>query len=438
MNKEVVKCKKKSYCIYYNPEIEANSIIINKLEQGEVYRAMHKKDIWSPRELEALKRKYPEKYQYLVTAYNNHKCYNSNNGYVVRGTAGELWVISEDKLVQKYEQTENQPNVPFLTEINDGRGDIDEWWVPIVTKTGNDAPINYAYRLPVGQQMEVKTSWAVLLANDPNVEHGKGDWIVAADPEFKDQWVVNGLIFDKTYQIIGSEGISSANRNVIDSASGNGSGTGNIDDRSSYKQCKKKLFTRYICIPRIGTQVFNKLEKSQYTTNQQKPFVICGTIGELWTIDFTKLMKTYTFADGTPITIASINRRMKTVDTGNMHFRVMDWIPVQSKPDAGINWACFVPNGRTGKVLTQWGETLEINSAGNYHGYGDFVVTADDNGKPSMRDRWVVNGGVFATTYNNKGWTQFLDPKASNIDAGATKQHLPNFDRLLKTGRAGF
>lgn len=57
-------------------------------------------------------------------------------------------------------------------------------------------------------------------------------------------------------------------------------GTGDYNVASNFKKCRKSLFKRYICIPFMGTHVFNKLEKSDHIVDQNTPFVICGTIGE--------------------------------------------------------------------------------------------------------------------------------------------------------------
>ena len=51
---------------------------------------------------------------------------------------------------------------------------------------------------------QVATSWGdVLTANRQGIGHGIGDMILCADaggtPNFNDMWVVNGLIFEATY-----------------------------------------------------------------------------------------------------------------------------------------------------------------------------------------------------------------------------------------------
>lgn len=92
----------------------------------------------------------------------------------------------------------------------------------------------------------------------------------------------------------------------------------------------------------------------------------------------------------------------------------MDWVEVQSKPDTSSVWACFVPAAKTGKIR------------------GDFIIANDKDGRPDMDDRWVVNGGIFASTYDNTGWEEFLDPKAG-VNTKTEKSQLVPFAQILCT-----
>ena len=62
-------------------------------------------------------------------------------------------------------------------------------------------------RVPVNQKISINTAWGdVLQVNAPGVKHGKGDFIVCAvdnngQPMLNDRWVVNGLIFEDTYDM---------------------------------------------------------------------------------------------------------------------------------------------------------------------------------------------------------------------------------------------
>lgn len=233
-----------------------------------------------------------------------------------------------------------------------------------------------------------------------------------------------------------------------------------IDNPSNYKNCSKKQYEIYVCMPPKNTVVINKLEQADvikvlggktyftaeqvekmqksnpsmlaklhqlvsqgraYAVTDATPFVLCGTVGEMWTISPDKLAKTYNFLQGKqPLQInqQSLGQRMKN--------GLLDWTLVRTSPQAtaGQNMACFVPSTQKGQIQTSWGAVLNINGAGISHGKGDFVVCAKlPNGKPNLSDRWVVNGDIFATTYNNQGWADCL--KQSDIK-NITITSLPN------------
>ena len=111
-----------------------------------------------------------------------------------------------------------------------------------------------------------------------------------------------------------------------------------INNASLYKSCRKKLYEIWCCKPPIGTCVINKLEQADvvkqlggrtwfsaeelvklsrtnpqmfsylkskaYIVDANKRYVLSGTLGELWTIDFGKLCSRYTTADGLNLNIA--------------------------------------------------------------------------------------------------------------------------------------
>lgn len=219
----------------------------------------------------------------------------------------------------------------------------------------------------------------------------------------------------------------------------------NFNDAGNYKNCSKKQYEIYVCMPPKNTVVINKLEQADvikvlggktyftaeqvekmqksnpsmlaqlhqlvsqgraYAVTDATPFVLCGTVGEMWTISPDKLAKTYNFLQGgQPLRInqQSLGQRMKN--------GLLDWTLVRTSPQAtaGQNMACFVPSAQKGQIQTSWGAVLNINGVGVSHGKGDFVVCAKlPNGRPNLADRWVVNGEIFAATYNNQGWTDCL------------------------------
>lgn len=211
-----------------------------------------------------------------------------------------------------------------------------------------------------------------------------------------------------------------------------------INNIRNYKNCQKKLYTIHVCMPELNTIVVNKLEQPEtlkflkgksfiqpheynsnpalkaaisqlpantyYITTQEQPFVLAGTLGEMWTIKPAKLASTYTFADKTPINSQTLQKKVKS--------NMLDWTPITTIPNNTVTMACFVPLNQKFQVNTAWGTILNGN-IGRGHGLGDFIVCAKlPNGQPNLQDRWIVNGNIFATTYNNRGWSSYLDPKA--------------------------
>lgn len=222
--------------------------------------------------------------------------------------------------------------------------------------------------------------------------------------------------------------------------------TVDIDNPSSYKNCAKKQYEIYVCMPPKGTVVINSLEQADvvkmlngktyftvddlkrmrkngdgrfniiyqavsigkaYLVCEKTPFILCGTKGELCTISPVELARNYTFLQSNqpyPINQQSLNQRMRKDG-------LLDWNLVRTSQRAiqDQDMACFVPSSQKGQIKTLWGRVQSINVVGVSHGKGDFVVCSKlPNGEPNLDDMLVVNGEVFAATYNNKGWTDCL------------------------------
>lgn len=220
------------------------------------------------------------------------------------------------------------------------------------------------------------------------------------------------------------------------------------EDLTNYKKCRKKQYDIHVCKPPVNTVVINVLEQADvvavlrgktyftveeittmkanndnrfnflqqalqagraYLVSANTPFVLAGSQGELWCISANTLAKKYNFVTGQgtePINQQTLQRRMKN--------DCLDWTVVRTVPDNSQAWACFVNQSLRGQIATSWGAVLNINGAGVPHGKGDFVIAADVGGKPNLADRYVVNGNVFANTYNNQGWTDCLSTQAIN------------------------
>lgn len=217
----------------------------------------------------------------------------------------------------------------------------------------------------------------------------------------------------------------------------------------SYKSCSKKFYEAYVCMPPSNTVVINKLEYPEvistlggrsyfsisdlkhlssgvlnaiktlafqgkaYIVSPATPFVVSGTMGELTAMNAGDLAFMYCFLqNGQPVQInqQTLTQRLKD--------GCLDWtvIRLSQKAVKGSYTACFVPKNSHGKLQKASGAVQEINGAGVDHGKGDFVVCPKlANGKPDMMNREVVNGKVFAETFNNQGWGDCVTPAQSSI-----------------------
>jgi hypothetical protein len=177
-----------------------------------------------------------------------------------------------------------------------------------------------------------------------------------------------------------------------------------LSNPKNWKKTHKKVYYAWICRPVPGTKCTNRLEGANYTTDQNKQFIISGTVGETWVIDFAKLAKTYMFADGT------------FIDNNTMKAKLgrdgqMDWVKVITQSQRPVqNWAIHLPLSiKNFPVNTSWGDTLLANRDGIGHGKGDFLVCADMNGQPNLNDVWVVNGEIFPSTYDLHAFPNMFD-----------------------------
>lgn len=202
-----------------------------------------------------------------------------------------------------------------------------------------------------------------------------------------------------------------------------------ISNRNNWKKTHKKLYEVYVCMPKLGTKVTNRLEGAYYETNENKRFVISGTVGETWVIDEKKLMTTYCFLDDKPITPEELKNRTKN--------GIIDWMHLKTITNETTNWAFYLPASvRNLPVKTSWGDVLLANRDGIGHGKGDFLVCSDAGGRPNLNDMWVVNGNIFPTTYSMKAFPNFglpMDgketPKPASI-AGCANKH--NNEEIVK------
>uniref|UniRef100_UPI0025DC3EB5 S-layer homology domain-containing protein n=1 Tax=uncultured Intestinimonas sp. TaxID=1689265 RepID=UPI0025DC3EB5 len=120
---------------------------------------------------------------------------------VLKGTAGEEWVTSLEKVLETY----TKPDGSALT----AEDFVADTYIDLQTKAEPDT--NYACFIPAGTVVVVETAWGdVLTANRAEVPHGDGDYLVctvddAGQPNLSDVWVVNGEIFPDTYDMTNAQ-----------------------------------------------------------------------------------------------------------------------------------------------------------------------------------------------------------------------------------------
>lgn len=157
-------------------------------------------------------------------------------------------------------------------------------------------------------------------------------------------------------------------------------------DQATYEMAKgadiEKFETRgyFVSIRKAepGTECYNKLEDSHYTTDDDRCFIVTGTCGEEWPINGTKLRDKY------------------GLDPDSLQMGEPQSVKIKG---GGNEIYAFRANGQH-DVQTSWGDVLKANRDGIGHGKGDMIVsdTPDFSG-----DVWVVNGMAFANTYATVG-----------------------------------
>lgn len=103
---------------------------------------------------------------------------------------------------------------------------------------------------------------------------------------------------------------------------------------TNWKRTQKKKYQIYVCMPSLGTKVYNQLENVHYTTSENKPFVLSGTVGEQWVIDPGKLFKTYQLPNGYPLNLDFLKTKG--------HPYKVNWFKIETIVDVAnpvYNWA---------------------------------------------------------------------------------------------------
>ena len=151
-----------------------------------------------------------------------------------------------------------------------------------------------------------------------------------------------------------------------------------------------------------GTKVHNKLENSDYVTDENRCFVVTGTAGEQWPVNGDKLKSKY----------------------GLDPESIKDGESTTAHVNGGSDGIWAVPVTGNHKIETSWGDVLETNAAGVEHGDGDYIVS----NSPDFSDTWVVNGAVFGNTYEESEDNTFVSKAFDKI---ATSSQSDDADDLV-------
>jgi hypothetical protein len=136
-----------------------------------------------------------------VKVYNNlenvtYDVKPEENRVIITGTAGEEWLAKVDKVLSTYRKLDGssltEADIPVDKKLR------------VKTLPGSEY---FAVFVPKERQFKVQTSWGdILTINRDGIPHGDGDYLICSvkdgNPNFSDVWVINGVIFSKTYELM--------------------------------------------------------------------------------------------------------------------------------------------------------------------------------------------------------------------------------------------
>lgn len=170
-----------------------------------------------------------------------------------------------------------------------------------------------------------------------------------------------------------------------------------INNPDLYLPCRKQNYHIECCIPPKGIEIYNHLEDAHYITNDIEKVLMRGLLQEIWLIDLETLIKSYKFTDGEAITLDSLNKRGKMIDDD----LIMNWQKVSSINNSD-KFAQLVPKIYKLQIRTKYNTLLNVNSENSIsdHNEGDYILCSrDEDGKPNLNNKWVVDGNIFKQTY---------------------------------------
>ena len=148
-----------------------------------------------------------EIYNHLEDA---HYITNDTEKVIMKGLMNEIWLIDLPTLMRSYRFIDGTPiNLETLNErgkIIDN--DLIMNWQEVSSIKSNS--LKFAQRIPKIYKLKIRTKYGTLLnVNSENSvsNHFFGDFILCSTnpdgtPNLNDKWVVDGNIFDKTYEFV--------------------------------------------------------------------------------------------------------------------------------------------------------------------------------------------------------------------------------------------
>lgn len=130
---------------------------------------------------------------------------DENRCIILKGTAGEEWVVDTAKLLNTYNTGYDADHLGSLYVKHVAGRIVDKTWK--AAKVKPEGFIYYALRIPEKHKIAIATSWGdILKVNRPGIEHNGGDFVICAampngDINYGDMWVVNGCVFEGTYDM---------------------------------------------------------------------------------------------------------------------------------------------------------------------------------------------------------------------------------------------
>ena len=124
-----------------------------------------------------------------------------------------------------------------------------------------------------------------------------------------------------------------------------------------------------------GTKVYNHLENCYYTTDEERCYVITGTVGEKWPVNKAKLERAY-----------DIEKYIDDIDKG---------IPIEVNPKESTERIFAERAQKDIEVHTSWGDVLTAHE-------DDIIAYAVKDNQVDKNDSWVINKDVFDTIYEKE------------------------------------